>query len=206
MFNERDRRCVAVQHMLSTDPSYDNRSITSTLKMQTRTVQRLGAQLNASDDPLEVVERKPKAEDTTRKTRTKGFIEKVQAGIVETPQRYGDPLVPPGGRWQTLGVAAGLGGGPQVQRDPALAFEGVLRLCTLLSLASSSPNLNLLDYFVWSYVENISNMTSHNTKVSLIAAIRRIFAKLSPALVEKACSQFWICIKAVIKPEGGYIE
>ena len=35
MFNEWDRRCAAVQLMLSTDPSYDNRTIASTLKMQT---------------------------------------------------------------------------------------------------------------------------------------------------------------------------
>ena len=40
MFNERDQRCAAVQPMLSTDPSYDNRTIASTLKMQIRTVQR----------------------------------------------------------------------------------------------------------------------------------------------------------------------
>ena len=40
-----------------------------------------------------------------------------------------------GGRWQTLGVAVGLSAGPQVQRDPGLASEGVLRLCTLLSFA-----------------------------------------------------------------------
>ena len=53
MFNERDRKCAAVQPMLSTDPSYDNRTIASTLKMQIRTVQRLSAQLNASDDPLD---------------------------------------------------------------------------------------------------------------------------------------------------------
>ena len=86
MFNERDRRCVAVQLMLSTDPSYDNRTVASTLKMQIRTVQRLSAQLNASDAPLEVVEWKPKAEDTARKTRTKEFIEKVQAIIDEAPQ------------------------------------------------------------------------------------------------------------------------
>ena len=33
MFNERDR-CAAVQLMPSTDPSYDNRTIASTLKMQ----------------------------------------------------------------------------------------------------------------------------------------------------------------------------
>ena len=80
MFNERDRRCAAVQLMLSTDPSYDNRTIASTLKMQIRAVQRLRAKLN---DPLEVVEQK----NTARKTRTKEFIEKVQAIIDETPQR-----------------------------------------------------------------------------------------------------------------------
>ena len=78
MFNERDRRCAAVQPLFSTDPSYDNKTIASTLKMQIWTVQRLRAQLNTSDDSLEVVERK----DTARKTRTK-----VQAIIDETPQR-----------------------------------------------------------------------------------------------------------------------
>ena len=34
MLNKRDRRCAAVQPMLSTDPSYDDRTIASTLKMQ----------------------------------------------------------------------------------------------------------------------------------------------------------------------------
>ena len=34
MFNERDRRCAAVHLMLSNDPSYDKRTIASTLKMQ----------------------------------------------------------------------------------------------------------------------------------------------------------------------------
>ena len=42
----------------------------------------------------------------------------------------------------------------------------------------SFTDLNLLDYFIWSYVENITNMTSHNTKASLITAIRRVFAEL----------------------------
>ena len=199
MFNERDRRCAVVQLMLSTDPSYDSRTIASTLKMQIRTVQRLRAQLNASSDPLKVVERKPKAEDTTRKTQTKEFIEKVPGCAEEC----GNPQVQSGGRWQTLGVAAGLGAGPQVQRDPGLASEGVLRLCTHLSLAPSSPDLNPLDYFVWSYITNI---TSHNTKASLIAAIRLVFAVLQPALVEKACSQFRIRIEVVFEVEGSYIE
>ena len=34
MFNERDRRCAAVQPMLSNDSSYENRTIASTLKIQ----------------------------------------------------------------------------------------------------------------------------------------------------------------------------
>ena len=34
MFNERDQKCAAIQLKLSTDPSYDNRTIASTLKMQ----------------------------------------------------------------------------------------------------------------------------------------------------------------------------
>ena len=36
MYNERDRRCAAVQLMLSTDRCYENRTIASTLKMQIR--------------------------------------------------------------------------------------------------------------------------------------------------------------------------
>ena len=83
IFNEWDRKWAAIQLMLSTGPSYDNRTIASTLKMQIQMVQRLRTQLNLSDDPLEVMERK----DIARKTRTKESIEKVQAIIDETPQR-----------------------------------------------------------------------------------------------------------------------
>ena len=70
----------------------------------------------------------------------------------------------------------------------------------------SPPGLNPLDYFVWSYVENITKITSHNTKASLIAAIRRVFVELPPALEEKVCSQFRIRIEALIVAEGSYIE
>ena len=73
--------------------------------------------------------------------------------------------------------------------------------------APFSPYLNPMDFFVWSYVEKITNMTSHNTKASLIAIIHHVFTELPPALVEKACSQFRIRIEAVIEAEvGGYIE
>ena len=121
--------------MLSTDPTYDNRTIASTLKMQIRTVQRLRAQLNASDDPLEVVERKPHHATSHLRSR----LESQHQSVPGCAEEYGDPLVQSGGRWETLDVAAGLSAGSQLQRDPGLTSEGVLWLCTLLSLALLLP-------------------------------------------------------------------
>ena len=90
-------------------------------------------------------------------------LESQHQSVPGCAEECGDPMVQSGGRWQTLGVAAGLGAGPQVQRYLGLASEGVQRLCTLLLLAPF-PDLNPLDYFIWSYVENITNMTSHNSQ------------------------------------------
>ena len=172
MFNERDRRCTAVQPMLSTDPSYDNKTIASTLKMQIRAVQRLRAQLNA----LEVVGRK----DTARKTRPKEFIEKVQAIIDETPQRPIRQIT------RALGVShttvnacvkEDLRCRSNRHQTCQMLTEKTKNLRLIKSVRpSSSPYLNPLDYFVWSYIENITNMTSHSTKASLIGAIRRASA------------------------------
>ena len=210
MFNEPDRRCAAVQLMLSTDPSYDNRTIASTLKMQiwiatnNRDVLRvMKTKFPATVMVFGVVSSEghimpPHIFEVGLKVNTNVYLDVLKSVVIPWCNQVAS------GR--TLGVAAGLGAGPQVQRDPCLASEGVLRLCTLLSLAPSSLDLNPLDYFVWSYVENITNMTSHNTKASLITAIRWVFAELPPALVEKTCFQFQIRIEVLIEAESGYIE
>ena len=67
------------------------------------------------------------------KVNTKVYLD-VLKSVVQSDGRWQS-----NDRWQTLAVAAGLGAGPQVQRDPGLASEGVLRLCTLLSLPSPPP-------------------------------------------------------------------
>ena len=66
-------------------------------------------------------------------------LESQHQSVPGCAEECGNPLVQSGGRWQKLGVAAGLGASPQVQRDPGLASEGVLWLCTLLSLAPLFP-------------------------------------------------------------------
>ena len=70
-------------------------------------------------------------------------LESQHKSVPGCAEECGDPLVKSGGRWQTLGVAAGLSAGQQVQRDAGLASERVLRLT-----APSSSDLNPLDYFV----------------------------------------------------------
>ena len=202
MFNEWDRRCAAVQLMLPTDLSYETGPLSAPSKCKSGRFNAWGYSWTHQTTLWRRWSGSPHHATSHLRSR----LESQHQSVPGCAEKCSDPLVQSGGRWQTLGVAAGLRTGPLVQRDPGSASKGVLRLCTLLSLAPSSPNLNPLDYFVWSYVENITNVTSHNAKASMIAAIRRVFAELPPALVENACSQFRIRIEAVIEEEGGYIE
>ena len=158
--------------MLSTDPSYDNRTIASTLKMQ------IWIGTNNRNVPRVMKIKFPAMVMVFGVVLSEGHIMPphiFEAGLKVNTKVYLDVLKSVVIPWQTLGVAAGLSASPQVQRHPGLASEGVLRLCTLLS-------------------------------ASLIAAICRVFTELLPVLVEKACSQFQICIKVVIEAEGSYIE
>ena len=173
--------------MLFTDPSYNNRTIASTLKMQIRTVQRLREQLNTSDDPLEVVERKPKAGDIMSplifevgwKVYTKVYMDVLKSVVIPWCNQVA------GGRpwlWQQDSAPA-----HKSKQTHAWLQKECYNFLPFSHWPSPPPDLNLLDYLVSSYVENITNMTSHNTKASLIAAIRRVFAELPPAFMEKAC-------------------
>ena len=130
MFNERDRGCAAVQLMLSTDPSYDNRTIARTLKIWIATNNRDVPRLMETKFPATVMAfgvvssegytMPPHIFEVGLKVNTKVYLDYFEV--------CDDPLVQSGGLWQTLGVAAGLDTGLQVQRDTGLASEGVLRL------------------------------------------------------------------------------
>ena len=114
MFNKQDRRCAAVRPMLSTDPSYDNRTIASTLKMQIWTVQHAqGDENKVSGSGYGLwcgFKRGPHHATSHLRSR----LESQHQSVPGCAEECGDPLVQSGGRWQTLGVAAGLEVGPQV--------------------------------------------------------------------------------------------
>ena len=208
MFNEWDWRCTAVQLRLSTDPSYDNSTMASALKMQiwiatnNRDVPRvMKTKFLAMVMVFGMVSSEghimpPHIFKVGLKVNTKVYLDVLKSVVIPWYNQVA------GGRcwvWQQ-----DLGPAHKSKETQAWLQKECYNFVPFSHWPPSSHDLNLLDYFVWSYIKNITNMTPHNIKASLIAAIHRVFAKLP--LVEKACSQFWICIEAVIEAEGSYIE
>ena len=142
MFNERDRRCTDVQFMLSTDPSYDNRTIASTLKMQIwiATNNRDVPSVMKTKFPATVMVfggvssegniMPPHIFEVSLKVNTKVYLDVLKSVVIHWCNQVADGRL---GVWQ-------LDSG-----DAGLASKGVLGLCTLLSLAPSSHDLNPLD-------------------------------------------------------------
>ena len=203
MFNERDRRCAAVQLMLSTDQSYDsqnhrwiatnNKDVPREMKTKLlATVMVFG--VVSSEDHIIL----PHIFEVGLKVNTKVYLDVLKSVVIPWCNQVA------GGRhwlWQQESAPA-----HKSKETQAWLQKECYDFVPFSHWPPSSPDLNTMDYFVWTYVENITNMTSNNTKASLITAIRWVFAELPPAPVEKACSQFRIRIEAVIEAEGGYIK
>ena len=202
MFNERDRRCATVQLMVSTDPTYDSQNH-RWIGTNIRDVPRvMKTQFPATVMVFDVVSSEGHIMpspifEVGLKVNIKMYLGVLKSVVIPWCNQVAS------GRswvWQQDSVPG------HKSKETQAWLQECYDLVPFSHWPRSSPDLNPLDYFVWSYVENITNMTSHNTKASLIAAIRRVFTELPPALVENACSQFRIRIEAVIEAEGGYIE
>ena len=176
MFNEQDQRCTAVQLMLSTDPSYDNRTIASTLKMQ------IWIATNNRDVPRVMKTKFPATVMVFGVILSEGHIMPphiFEVSLKVNTKVYLDVLksvVIPSIRWPVAdpGCGSRTQCRPTSPKRPRLGFRrSAMTFYPSLTGPPSSTDLNLLEYFVWSYVENITNLTSHNTKASLIASIRQ---------------------------------
>jgi hypothetical protein len=66
----------------------------------------------------------------------------------------------------------------------------------------SSPDLNPLDYSVWSVVESKACKTSHNSIKDLKVSITKTWRYLSKAYIVKTCQQLWPRLEKVIEMEG----
>ena len=69
-----------------------------------------------------------------------------------------------------------------------------------------SPDLNPLDYSVWSVLQDEVQATSHPNLESLKARIVAAWEALEAAYIVKTCKGFRHRVEAVIAADGGYIE
>ena len=128
--------------------------------------------------------------EVSLKVNTKAYLDVLKSVVISWCNQVA------GGRpwlWQQDSAPA------HVQRDPGLASEGVLRLCTLLSLIPLllRPEPTGLLCLVIHQEHHQHDLPQHQSQPD---------RRHPPALVEKACSQFWIFIEAMTEAEGGYIE
>jgi len=70
----------------------------------------------------------------------------------------------------------------------------------------NSPDLNPLDYYVWSIVERVTNKSRHSNVTSLRTIIEAAFADIDNATLQRTCEYFRSRIEAVIEADEGYIE
>ena len=69
-----------------------------------------------------------------------------------------------------------------------------------------SPDLNSLDYSVWSVLESEVNAEAHTSVDSLRRAITAAFNNLSQDTVNRAVDDWMRRLDAVIDAEGGHFE
>ena len=206
MFNERDQRCATVQLMRSTDQSYDNRTIASTLKMQIwiATNNRDVPRVMRTKFPATVMVFGVVSSEATsyHLTFSKSAWKSTSKCTWMCWRVWWSPGVI---RWPVAepGCGSKTRRWPTSPKRPRLGFR---RSATTLypSLTGLPPPLT------WT---RRTTSFGHTSRISPTWPPTTTkppwsppFAKLQPVLVEKACSQFRIRIEVVIEAEGSYIE
>ena len=205
MFNERDRRYAAVQLMPSTDTSYDNRTIANALKMQiwiatnNRNVPRvMKTKFPATVMVFGVVSSESHIMphhifEIGLKVNTKVYVDVLKSVVIPwCNQVAGDkPRV-----WQQDTTPA-----HKSKETQSWLQKECYDFVPFSHWPPSSPDLNPLNYIVWSYVENITNMISHNTKASWSlqsteyspSSRRRLWKRHAPN--SRSVSRQWLRLK-----------
>ena len=173
MFNERDWRCAAVQLRLSTDPSYDTGPLPAPSKCKSGWF-NMPRVMKTNFPAMVMVFGVVSSEghimpshifEVGLKVNTKVYLDVLKGVVILWCNQVA------GGRpwpWQQDSAPA-----PKSKETQGWLQKECYEFVPFSHWPPSSPDLHLLDYFVWSYVENITNMNSHNTKASQIATIRR---------------------------------
>ena len=196
MFNERDQRWAAVQLMLSTDPSYDNQNHLWIATNNRDVLRVMKTKFPATVMVFGVVSSEghimpPHIFEVGLKVNTKVYLYVLKSVVIPWCNQVvgGRPWV-----WQQDSSPA-----HKSKETQAWLQKECYDFVPFSHWPLSSRDLNPLDYFVWSYVENITNMTFHNTKASLIAeyspsSCRRLWKRHAPS--SGSVSRRWLRLRA----------
>ena len=69
-----------------------------------------------------------------------------------------------------------------------------------------SPDLNPLDYSIWSVLQDKVQGSSHPNMEALKAHITEVWEAMEPSYIVKTCQSFRRRVEGVIRANGGYIE
>jgi hypothetical protein len=102
------------------------------------------------------------------------------------------------------------------QQDSALAHtarttqeflrETMAEFWTPVDWPPYSPDLNLLDFSVWSVLQEKVQATPHTSFAALRRSITRQWDRMSPAYVRRTCRSFRRRLESVVAKNGSYIE
>jgi hypothetical protein len=70
----------------------------------------------------------------------------------------------------------------------------------------ASPDLNPLDYSIWSIIERETNAQAHTSEHSLKKAIIEVFNNLDQEIINRAIDDWPRRLDAVIAAQGGHFE
>uniref|UniRef100_A0A914DJ56 Uncharacterized protein n=1 Tax=Acrobeloides nanus TaxID=290746 RepID=A0A914DJ56_9BILA len=73
-------------------------------------------------------------------------------------------------------------------------------------MPAASPDLNPLDYSIWSILEAQVNAEAHDLVDSLKQAIMEAFKNLNQDMINRAVDDWMRRLDAVIAAEGGHFE
>ena len=71
---------------------------------------------------------------------------------------------------------------------------------------ATSPDLNVMDYYCWSHVEQLVNQQAPTTRLELIVAIKKAFQQLELGTIRKAIDQFVPRLAKCVAEKGGHFE
>ena len=200
-FNKQVWRCNAVQLILSTDPSYDNRTIASTLKMQiwfamnNRDVPRMmKTKFPATVMVFGVVSSEghimpPHIFKVSLKVNTKVYLDVLKSVVIPWCNQVANGKHWCGSRTQHR---------PTSPKRPRLGFRrSVTTFYPSLTAPLPRPEPAGLHRLVIHQEYHQHDLPQHQSQPD---------HRHPSSIVEKVCSQFRIHIEAVIEAEGGYIE